>query len=284
MDIGINMLLWTTHVTEEHLPILEELKGLGYDGVEIPIMEGTADHFRKLGGLLDDLGLRRTSSMAFVAPECDPISDDLAHRSGALDQMKWLIECAESLGASLICGPMFQTIGQFSGNTPTDVEKERAVDMLREAAPLAGAAGITLTIEALNRFECYLVNTLADAAAMARQIDHPACGVLFDTFHANIEEKDPVGCIGPHINEIRHVHISANDRGTPGHDHIDFAGTLAALRSGGYDGWLTIEAFGRALPDLAAATCVWRDFFSDRMSLCTDALAFVRAQWEAAST
>ena len=70
--------------------------------------------------------------------------------------------------------------------------------------------------------------------------------------------------IRPHLAQINHVHVSENDRGTPGKGHVPLAMTFAALKEGGYDGWLTIEAFGRALPALAAATRVWRDFFPER--------------------
>jgi D-psicose/D-tagatose/L-ribulose 3-epimerase len=121
---------------------------------------------------------------------------------------------------------------------------------------------------------------MADAAAYVKRVNHPNVGVLYDTFHANIEEQDPVGAIKKHIGVINHVHISENDRGTPGKGHIDWAGTFKALRSGGYDKWLVIEAFGRALPDLAAATRVWRDFFPSRESVYTDGVKFVMKQWD----
>jgi D-psicose/D-tagatose/L-ribulose 3-epimerase len=94
-------------------------------------------------------------------------------------------------------------------------------------------------------------------------VNHPAITGMYDTFHANIEEKSPVGCLADFGRHVGHVHISENDRGTPGKGHVDWPGVFRALKSSGYEGWLTIEAFGRALPDLAAATRVWRDFFPD---------------------
>ena len=139
-----------------------------------------------------------------------------------------------------------------------------------------------MALEYLNRFEAYFLNTMADAVDYVKRVNHPNIGVHYDTFHANIEEKDPVGCISPNIEFIKHVHISENDRGTPGKGHIDWSGTFKALRSSGYDAWLVIEAFGRALPDLAAATRVWRDFFPDRDGVYTEGLNFVKQQWQAA--
>ncbi|MHC4804891.1 MAG: sugar phosphate isomerase/epimerase family protein, partial [Planctomycetota bacterium] len=146
----------------------------------------------------------------------------------------------------------------------------------------AAKANVTLAVEFLNRFECYFLNTMADVVDYVKRVNHPNVGVLFDTYHANIEEKDPIGCISEHVDVIKHVHISENDRGTPGKGHIDWPGTFGALRSGGYDGWLVIEAFGRALPGLAAATRVWRDFFPSQKEVYTEGLRLVKEQWEAA--
>jgi D-psicose/D-tagatose/L-ribulose 3-epimerase len=148
---------------------------------------------------------------------------------------------------------------------------------------LAAKAELVIALEFLNRFEAYFLNTAADAAAFVKRVNHPNCGIMFDTFHANIEEQDPVGAITKNIDAIRHVHISENDRGTPGKGHIDWDGTFKALRSGGYDNWLVIEAFSRALPDLAAATRVWRDFCPSREGVCIEGLKFIRDQWEAAA-
>ena len=283
MKVGFNMLLWTTHVTEEHLPILETLKKAGYDGVEIPLFEGKIAHFEKVGKAIRDNGLACTSVTVIPDEMHNPISSDAEHRKGAVDYLKWAIDCSQALGSEILCGPIYQPLGVFTGKAPTEEEKRRAAEVHRKAADFAAKANVTLAIEYLNRFECYFLNTMADAAAYVKRVNHPNVGVLFDTFHANIEEKDPIGCIGKYIDVVKHVHISENDRGTPGKGHIDWPGTFKALRSGGYDDWLVIEAFGRALPDLAAATRVWRDFFPSADEVYTEGLKFVRKQWKAAA-
>jgi len=282
MKVGFNMLLWTTHVTEEHLPLLETLKKAGYDGVEVPIFEGDTAHFEKVGKAIKDNGLACTSVTVIPDEEHNPISTNAKHRQAAVEYLKWAMDCSAAVGSTMLCGPFYQPLGVFTGQGPTEQEKQRAVEVHRQAAEFAAKANLTLAVEYLNRFECYFLNTMADAADYVKRVNHPSLGVLFDTFHANIEEKDPVGCIGPHIDIIKHVHISENDRGTPGKGHVDWAGTFKALRSGGYDGWLVIEAFGRALPDLAAATRVWRDFFPSSEEVYTEGLKFVKRQWEAA--
>jgi D-psicose/D-tagatose/L-ribulose 3-epimerase len=283
MKVGFNMLLWTTHVTEGHLPILETLKKVGYDGVEIPLFEGKVEHFEKVGKSLRNNGLACTSVTVIPDEMHNPLSNDAQHRKGALEHLKWAIDCSQALGSGVLCGPIYQPLGVFTGKAPTDEEKKRAAEVHRKAADFAAKAKITLAVEYLNRFECYFLNTMADAADYVRRVNHPNVGVLFDTFHANIEEKDPVGCIAKYIDVVKHVHISENDRGTPGKGHIDWPGTFKTLRSGGYDGWLVIEAFGRALPDLAAATRVWRDFFPSQDEVYTEGLKFVRKQWNTAA-
>ncbi len=282
MKIGFNMLLWTTHVTEEDFPLLETLKKVGYDGVEIPLFEGQPAHFEKVGKAIKDNGLTCSSVTVIPDEEHNPLSADAGHRKGAAEHLKWAIDCSAALDSEVLCGPFYQPLGVFTGQAPTKEEKKRAAEVHRQAADLAAEANLALAVEFLNRFECYFLNTMADTADYVRLVDHANFGILYDTFHANIEEKDPVGCISPHVDMIKHVHISENDRGIPGKGHIDWPGTFKALRSGGYDNWLVIEAFGRALPDLAAATRVWRDFFPAREEVYTEGLKFIKEQWQAA--
>ncbi len=282
MKTGFDMLLWTTHVTEEHFPLLEKIKKVGYDGVEIPVFAGDVQHFEKLGKVIKDNGLACASVTVIPDEQHNPISEDATNRKGAVEHLKWAIDCSAAMDSEVLCGPLYQPLGVFTGTGPTEEEKQRAAEVHRQAADLAKQANLVLALEYLNRFECYFLNTMADAVDYVKRVNHPNVGVHYDTFHANIEEKDPVGCISPNIEYIKHVHISENDRGTPGKGHIDWSGTFKALRSSGYDDWMVIEAFGRALPDLAAATRVWRDFFPDRDGVYTEGLNFVKQQWKAA--
>jgi len=283
MKAGFNMLLWTGHVTEEDFPRFEMLKKAGYDGVEIPLFGGDVAHFEKVARAIRDNGLDCTSVTVIPDEEHNPISADADHRKGGVEHLKWAIDCSEALGSEILCGPFYQPLGVFTGKGPSEQEKKRAAQVHQKAADYAAKANVTLAVEYLNRFECYFLNTMADTADFVKRVNKPNYGVLFDTFHANIEEKDPVGCIDSYMDMIKHVHISENDRGTPGKGHVDFPGTFKALRSGGYDGWLMIEAFGRALPDLAAATRVWRDFFPSPDEVYTEGLKLIKEQWQAAA-
>ncbi len=278
MKVGFNLFLWTAHVTDEHFPLFGELKRTGYDGLEIPVFEGDPEHFHKVGKVLSDNGLGATA--VTVMPEgADCTAADAATREAGHRHITWALDCCEAMGATLLGGPLHQTLGRFSGDGPTADEKARCVAAHKTLADHAKKTGVLLSIEPLNRFECYFLNTVANSVAHVEAVGRPEVGVLYDTFHANIEEKDPVGCIAPAIKAINHVHISANDRGTPGKDHVPWAETFAALKKAGYDDWLTIESFGRALPALAAATRVWRDFFPAREEVYRFGHDFIREQW-----
>jgi len=283
MKAGFNLLLWTTHVGAAHFPLLEMLKATGYDGIEIPVFEGSAAHYAEVARAIRDNGLGCTTATILPDAAHSAISPDPASRQGALDHFAWAIECSSALGSEVLCGPFHQPLGQFSGAGPSEAEKAWAAEVHRRAAEMAADAGLVLAIEPLNRFECYFLNTMADARAHARRVDHPNFGVLYDTFHANIEEKDPVGCIAEAAEVIRHVHVSENDRGTPGRGHVPWLATFQALRAAGYDGWLTVEAFGTALPALAAATRVWRSFFASPEEVCREGLKTIRDNWAAAA-
>ena len=260
MKLGFNLLLWTPHVTLEHEPILRALKKTGYDGVEIPIFEGTPDHYARLGDLLDRIGLARTVVSVIGPSGKNPLSADRAHQKAALDYAKWTIDCCAALGAPILGGPMHSELGFFTGAPATAAERKRALSFHKRAGDHAGKKGVTFALEALNRFECYFLNTMQQLADYLDEVDHPHVKAMYDTFHCNIEEKDPVAAVKTIARHMVHVHISENDRGTPGKGHVPWEQTYKALKKTKYKGFLTIEAFGRAMPALAAATRVWRDF------------------------
>lgn len=279
MKTGMNLLLWTGLVTEEHFPLLGKIKAAGFDGVELPVFEGDVKHYEMLGKELKKQGLKCTT-VTIVAPESSPISPDAAVRKAAVERLKWAIDCNKALGAETMVGPFHSPLGVFSGDPPTTDEKKRAAEVLRQTAEYAKQANLMLAIEYLNRFECYFLTTAADAAALVKSVDHPNFRTMYDTFHANIEEARPSTAIKTVAPYLAHVHISENNRGTPGTGQVDWFESFRTLREVGYDGWLVIEAFGRALPSLAAATRVWRDFFPSPEHVYTHGITFMKSMWE----
>jgi len=283
MKIGMNLLLWTGHITEQHFPVLEALKATGFDGVEVPVFDPSdPGHYRALGRRLDDMGLERTAVTVIPNAAHSPISPDPAARQAAGDYLLKVIDCCAELGAELLAGPWFQVLGDFTGHGPTETELDHCAEVHRRIAKPARDAGIICSLEPLNRFECHLLNTCEQSSAYLERLNEDGFGMLFDTFHANIEEKDPVAALLTAYDrgDVNHVHISENDRGTPGSGHAPISETIAALKSRGYEGWLTIEAFGKGLPELAAATRVWRDFFPDPQDVYENGYRYIQHCWD----
>ncbi|WP_165072420.1 sugar phosphate isomerase/epimerase family protein [Paludisphaera rhizosphaerae] len=277
MKTGMNLLLWTDHVTEAQDGVLESIKAIGFDSVEVPIFN-IDDHaaYKRLGGRLKSLGLSATAVTVMGGPEINPISSDPKVRDAAVAYLDRVLECGQQFGCEILCGPLHSTIGLFSGRGPTDDEFQYGVETLQRVSEKAEARGIRLAVEALNRFECYFLNTAAQTEAFIRAVNHPYCRMMFDSFHANIEEKDQASAIRSSAEETIHVHVSENDRGTPGTGQVAWDSFFDGLSQTNYDGYLTIEAFGLALPALAAATRVWRPLFPDAEGLCRDGLAFIK--------
>lgn len=281
MKFGMNLLLWTTEVTSEHDSVLESIKGMGFDAVEIPVFNlDDRAPYERLGRKLKELGLTATA-VTVMTPEANPISPDPAIRAAAIKRLDRVLECASAFNSEILCGPTHSAIGCFSGQGPTQEEFQHGVETLQAVAERAKVYGIMIAVEYLNRFENYFLTTAADTSKFVRAVNHPYLKMMYDTFHAHIEEKNQAKAIASCAAETIHVHISENDRGVPGTGQIDWQSVFSGLKSSGFDGYLTIEAFGRALPALAAATRVWRDLFADPLELCRDGLAFTKSKVKA---
>jgi D-psicose/D-tagatose/L-ribulose 3-epimerase len=281
VKIGFCMLLWASEVTRKHAAILKDLKKTGYDGVEIPLFSGRPKDYAGLANMLDDIGLERLSISVIPSTEKDPVSPDKASRQAAVDYLKWAIDCSAALGSKQLAGPLMQALGHFTGKSPTDSEWKRARDVHRVVGEYARLHDVTIALEAVNRFEIYFANTMDDLSRYIRTVDHPNIKAMYDTFHSNIEEADPVAAYTRNAKDIVYVHISENDRGVPGRGHVPWKETFRALKKQKYDGWLTIEAFGRGLPALAAATRVWRDFSEGPEAVYREGYRHIRKNWNA---
>ena len=277
MKLGMNLLLWTDMVAEAHDGILEQIKAIGFDAVEVPIFDTSSlAPYERLGKRLAALGLGATA-VTVMTPAANPISPDPKIRDNAVSHLDRVLECGQAFGCEILCGPTHSAIGVFSGQGPTADEYKAGVETLQRVGEKAEARKIRLAVEYLNRFEIYFLTTAAQASQFIRDVNHPYIKMMYDSFHANIEEKNQADAIASCAKETIHVHISENDRGVPGTGGVNWASFWSGINASGYDGYLTIEAFGRALPALAAATRVWRDLFPDPVGLCNDGYNFIRS-------
>ena len=277
MKLGMNLLLWTTHVEERHHAVFAEIAAHGFHGVEVPVGAGDPEHYAALAAVLRQHGLEATAVFALDA-EADPLHPLPAVRERAVAALGAACARAEALGASVLCGPFHSAYKKFSAEPPTDSERERSAEVLRRAGEEhARPLGVRLAVEHLNRFECYLVNTAAQVRALVDLVDHPNVGILYDTHHAHLEERDSLEAIATCGDRLFHVHLSENDRGVPGRGQVDFAVQVNALREAGYDGWLVVESFSRLVPEFASGIHVWRNYFDDPADVVREGGPFLRA-------
>jgi D-psicose/D-tagatose/L-ribulose 3-epimerase len=148
---------------------------------------------------------------------------------------------------------------------------------MQEVAAYAADRQVKLSLEFLNRFECYLLNTTQETARFVKAVGAPNVGILYDTHHANIEDADIDDTFRRHASLINHVHISESHRGTPGKGQVDWKATFNAIRESGYAGDFVVEAFGQAVAELVPIVKIWRRTFDDELELATDAYRLIRS-------
>jgi len=277
MRYGMNLLLWTDTLNDESLPLLDLVKEIGYDAVELPVFALDVNRYAKWGKRMDAVGLARTGTAVRGADD-NPASPDPQVRARGIANNKAAFDCCQAAGCETLIGPFHSALGYFSGKGPTADEWRWAVDSMREVAEYAAQCKVKLGLEAVNRFECYLMNTAADGARFCRDVNHPSCGMMYDTFHAHIEEKSIREAIRTLKDCLFHVHISENDRSTPGQGNVRWQENFDTLKEIGYNNLLVVEAFGLALEKLVPATKIWRRMYESERQLATDALRFMKAE------
>jgi len=275
LKLGLNVFLWSGQTDERLFPVLEKMRKWGYDGAEFPFFHTDESVYRKVKGKLDELGLKATGCTV-CTPDKNLISDSADVRRAGVDHLKDMLRMCRILGAEVLCGPLGPPLGQLVGRGRTADEWKRAVEGLREVGPYAEEMGVTVAVEYLNRFETYFINTAADLKALVAEVDHPSIRMMFDTFHANIEEKNIYKAAKSCGKYLAHVHVSENDRGIPGTGRIPWNELRKALKELKYKGWITIESFGQAVPEIAAAAAIWRPLFKDNEEVAKKGIKFMK--------
>jgi len=228
---------------------VEKIARLGYDGVELAVRDPSLLDVEFLQELVRGLGLEVPAigtGQAYGEEGLSFTDPDEEVRRKAIERIKAQIRFARRLGAVVIIGLIR---GKAGGE---DRAREWLLEAMRECASLAEEEGAKLALEPINRYETDLINNVAEALRLVEDIGSPAVGVLFDTFHANIEEpsiEESLRLAGEHLF---HVHVADSNRWHPGAGHLDFDGIIATLKDMGYEGFLSAEILPLPNPDEAA--------------------------------
>ena len=276
MKFGVNTMIWSGAI-DESIP-MEAIKNAQVDVIEVPVFSSSDVPVDFLKKPLDELNLECTFC-SVNPPGKNPISNDKVVRAETVEHWKEIIRTATEVGADLIAGPTYSPVGFLPGRRRTEEEWKWGIDFHQQLAPLLEETGIQLAIEPLNRFETYFLNTVDDAVRFVDQIGCSNIGILVDTFHSNIEEKDVPGAYRACGSRLKHVHTCENDRGIPGTGHTNWKGVLQTLKDMGYNERLTIESFNSTIPELAAATAIWRDLAPALDDIAFEGTRFLRKQW-----
>ncbi len=276
MKYGVHLAMWMTSWQDDVVPYLENAARLGFDGAELSLLGMDDANIFRLRGAAAELEMELTCTTG-LSEDTDITSDNPVVRAAGVAYLEWAIRTVAALDSSLLTGVIYAPWGVLK---PEQRERRSALsaEALKRVAPLARELGVTLGIEAINRYETDLVTTATEAVALAEAVDESNVGVLLDSYHLNIEERDIGAAIVASREHLVHFHCVGNDRGAPGSGHIPWGGIFEALHEIDYQGWLTLELFVQAGEAVSPDLSVWRPIEADPDEAASRGLAFLKAQ------
>jgi D-psicose/D-tagatose/L-ribulose 3-epimerase len=275
VKLGIHAMAWAPHWSDDSLPLVDRVAELGLDFIEIPLMGIDDVHPRPLRARLDAAGIDVVTSTV-LAESTDITSSDPDTRAAGVAYLRRCVDVTAELGARQFSGVIYAMHGKRPPERPGSQEWEWSAECLAQVAEHAGAAGVTIGLEPVNRYESPLVNTCEQALRLADMIGAPNVEIHLDTYHMNIEETDwaaPVRLAG---ERLCHLHLCENDRGIPGSGLVGWGELFRALGELDYDGYAGLESFVDVSGDMVAGTCVWRDLAPSGDVLVQEGAAFLR--------
>ncbi len=246
--------------------------------LEIPLLDPFAFDARRAAVDLERFHVKPITSLG-LGFESDISSDDPEKVNRGRALLQEALAKARDVGSKLLTGVLYSALGKYR-EPPTEVGRWNCVEVLRRLAEAAKESGMTLGLEAVNRYESNLVNTAAQALALIDEIGADNIVVHLDSYHMNIEEGDPAAVIAACGDRLGYVHVNENHRGYLGTGSIDFDRLFKALADHGYQGIITFEAFsaGTGDPKLNADLAVWRQLFTDPEDVARAARSFMTEQ------
>ncbi|HSK83987.1 MAG TPA: sugar phosphate isomerase/epimerase family protein [Rubrobacter sp.] len=245
----------------------------GLDFVEIPLLRPESMDITATRALLDRYGIGCTCSLGLPKAAHLPSAPEKAQSF-----LESAVDVAAGLEAPVLCGVLYAHLGTLTGRPPEKEELEDVARVLKNVARYAAERGVLLGVEAVNRYETYLINLAEQADAMLDRVEEPNVFVHLDTYHMNIEEKgfyEPIVTTG---SRMHYIHLSESDRGTPGTGNVHWDEVFRGLKAIDFDGYLVMESFAAINEDLAGATALWRDVVGDPETLIRDGLSFLRGK------
>jgi len=276
LQYAVHAYAWTNSWSNDTLDIIERARDLGFDLVEIPLMEIDKVDAVAIKARAADAGMALCTSTA-CSEATDPTGEDPAVRAAGLHYLKQCIQATADMGGTVFTGVTYSAIGRKITGRPGEEYWDRAADVLREAARFAADLGVTVGIEAINRYETFLVNTAEQALGLRERIGEPNVKVHLDAYHMNIEERDFYTPTKYAVPQLCHFHLSESHRGTPGTGTVDWDGIYRALGESGYQGIVGLESFESVSPAMAAATCMWRSLAESSDQLLGDGLKYLKS-------
>ena len=276
--IGINTWVWTSPLTDASLPhLLDAIAAMGFDGVELPLENvGDLDPTATAAALKDaDLSAWVVGAMA---PGRDLVATTADAVAATQDYLRGCVDLAVAVGAPAVCGPFYAQTGRVWPMT-ADERTATYAEWRENLAPVADYAGerdVRIGIEPLNRYETSMVNTVDQALTGLGPLLGPTVGLALDTYHLNIEERSSAAAIRAAGENLVHLQVCGNDRGSPGHDQTDWSSLREALDQIDYAGALTIESFTPDNASIAVAASIWRPLATSPDDLARDGLGFLR--------
>ena len=228
---------------------ISKIKALGYDGVELAVRDPGLLNLSELKDILQQHRLPVPAigtGQAYGEEGLSFTHPNETIRRKAIERVKSHIQLAAHFGAVVI-------IGLVRGKIGSDVDAHQAETWLIEALGECASANkaVKIVIEPINRYETDLINTVTEGMKFLDTLKQENVGLLFDTFHANIEEPSIIESIITAKDRLFHFHIADSNRWYPGAGHIDFRAIFDTLANINYNGFVSAEIM--PLPDADTA-------------------------------
>ncbi len=272
--LSVHSALWVERWGEDLSSHIARAGALGFDGVELSLLGLESTESRFLANVARDCGVSLKCTTG-LSTDSDISSLDVAIRRRGVDYLRRCADLVVALGSDLLTGVIYAPWGTFGEPATRQTRMHWAAESLAAVAPDFAQRGITMGIEAINRFETDLVNTAEQALALADEIAAPNVGVHLDTFHMNIEERDVRAAVTKTASRLVHVHISGSDRGRPVAENFQWDSLFRALRDIAYQQWIGVEMFVQSDVPVSADLRIWRPIESSPNHAAASARQFI---------